>query len=670
MHDAGEGEPRSQPRRPAPPPRRPQPGPAAERQEPEPQPVPPGVSGGRVAQLPLRTTPPRPPARAGSEVREARRCGAAGAGSGRRKRRPRTDPTETKCRPPGGQGASPQAGPSRLSATPLPSMASEELYEVERIVDRRKNNKGKTEYLVRWKGYESEDDTWEPEQHLVNCAEYLDEFNRHHTEKQKESTLTRTDRRSPNNARNQISRSRNSNFSKTSPKSLGIGQDHESKNSELLAARQKLRKNTAPPLSTRKTRDLAKSGVKILAPKSPSKSRTAVDGFQSESPEQLDRVEQAQEDTVAPEVTAEKPVGAFFSAQGPGAEPARLGSRPRIHPLVPQVPGPATAATATATGLALSGKGAAPFMDALTANGTTNIQTPVTGVTAGKRQCLAERRDRPFDKPLRFSVRQRQSAYRYRDIVVRKQDGFTHILLSTKSSENNSLNPEVMKEVQSALSRAAADDSKLVLLSAVGSVFCCGLDFSYFIRRLTDDRKRESTKMAEAVRNFVNTFIQFKKPIIVAVNGPAIGLGASILPLCDVVWANDKAWFQTPYTTFGQSPDGCSTVMFPKIMGGASANEMLLSGRKLTAQEACGKGLVSQVFWPGTFTQEVTVRIKELASCDPVVIEESKALVRCNMKVELEQANERECEVLKKIWGSAQGMDSMLKYLQRKIDEF
>lgn len=309
-------------------------------------------------------------------------------------------------------------------------------------------------------------------------------------------------------------------------------------------------------------------------------------------------------------------------------------------------------------------------MDALTANGTSNIQTSVTGVTAGKRKFLDDRRDQPFDKRLRFSVRQTESAYRYRDIVVRKQDGFTHILLSTKSSENNSLNPEVMKEVQSALSTAAADDSKLVLLSAVGSVFCCGLDFLYFIRRLTDDRKRESTKMAEAIRNFVNTFIQFKKPIIVAVNGPAIGLGASILPLCDVVWANEKAWFQTPYTTFGQSPDGCSTVMFPKIMGGASANEMLLSGRKLTAQEACGKGLVSQVFWPGTFTQEVMVRIKELASCNPVVLEESKALVRCNMKAELEQANERECEVLKKIWGSAQGMDSMLKYLQRKIDEF
>ncbi|XP_056679359.1 chromodomain Y-like protein isoform X3 [Monodelphis domestica] len=559
-------------------------------------------------------------------------------------------------------------------------MASEELYEVERIVDKRKNKKGKTEYLVRWKGYDSEDDTWEPEQHLVNCEEYIHDFNRRHNEKQKESTLTRTNRTSPNNARKQISRSTNSSFSKTAPKSLVIGKDHDSKNSQLFNASQKFRKNTSPSLSSRKNMDLAKSGIKILVPKSPIKSRTAVDGFQNESPDKLDHIEQDQEDSVAPEVAAEKPVGALL---GPGAERARMGSRPRIHPLVPQLPVPVTATIAS--GLTINGKATpcilpcvlfflfsctSALMDTLAANGTTNIQTSVTAVTANKRRFIEDRRDQPFDKRLRFSVRQTESAYRYRDIVVRKQDGFTHILLSTKSSENNSLNPEVMKEVQSALNTAAADDSKLVLLSAVGSVFCCGLDFIYFIRRLTDDRKRESTKMAEAIRNFVNTFIQFKKPIIVAVNGPAIGLGASILPLCDVVWANEKAWFQTPYTTFGQSPDGCSSLMFPKIMGLASANEMLFSGRKLTAQEACAKGLVSQVFWPGTFTQEVMVRIKELVTCNSVVLEESKALVRSIMKVDLEQANEKECDILKKIWGSAQGMDSMLKYLQRKIDEF
>lgn len=227
--------------------------------------------------------------------------------------------------------------------------------QVERIVDKRKNKKGKTEYLVRWKGYDSEDDTWEPEQHLVNCEEYIHDFNRRHPERQREGTLTRTNRTSPNNARKQISRSTNSSFSKTSPKALVISKDHEAKNSQLFTASQKFRKNTTPSLSGRKNMDLAKSGIKILVPKSPIKSRTAVDGFQSESPEKLDPVEQGLEDTVAPEVAAEKPVGALL---GPGAERARMGSRPRIHPLVPQVSGPVTAAMAT--GLAVNGKGECP----------------------------------------------------------------------------------------------------------------------------------------------------------------------------------------------------------------------------------------------------------------------------------------------------------------------
>ncbi|KAM9665040.1 LOW QUALITY PROTEIN: chromodomain Y-like protein [Dama dama] len=543
-------------------------------------------------------------------------------------------------------------------------MASEELYDVERVIDKRQNKKGKTEYVVQWKGYGREDATWEPEQHLVNCEECIHDFNRQHTGKQKEGTLTRAKQTTPNNGQNQISRSTNSSFSKAAPKALVVDKEHEAKSTPLFTTSQNFQKSSTQGQATYKNMDLAWLGNRILVPKSPIKSGTVLDSFQHESPENPDPMKQGLEDTAAPEAAAEKWIGDLLS---PGMEPVMMGSRPWIHPLLPRASGPVKATMATR--LAMKGNGTSALVDALPVNCTSPLQTSVMGMKAGKKKFMKDRQDQPFNKQLRFSVRQRESAYRYRDIVVWKQDGFTHILLSTKSSENNSLNPEVMKELQRALSMANADDSKLVLLSAVGSVFC-GLDFLYFIRRLPDNRKRESARMAEAIRNFVNTFIQFKKPIVVAVNGLAIGLGASILPLCDVVWAKEKAWFQTPYTTFGQSPDSCSTVMFPKIMGGASANEMLFRGRKLTAQEACSKGLVSQVFWPGTFTQEVMVRIKELASCNRVMLEESKALVRCNMRLELERANERECEVLKKIWGSTQGIDSMRKYLKSKTDDF
>lgn len=52
-----------------------------------------------------------------------------------------------------------------------------------------------------------------------------------------------------------------------------------------------------------------------------------------------------------------------------------------------------------------------------------------------------------------------------------------------------------------------------------------------------------------------------------AINGPALGLGASILPLCDVVWASERAWFQTPCAALHLTPSGCSSYTFPQILG-------------------------------------------------------------------------------------------------------
>ncbi|OXB62698.1 hypothetical protein ASZ78_003058 [Callipepla squamata] len=340
------------------------------------------------------------------------------------------------------------------------------------------------------------------------------------------------------------------------------------------------------------------------------------------------------------------------------------------------------------------------------ANGSLNLHSTV------KRKLDGEK-DYVFDKRLRYSVRQNESNCRFRDIVVRKEDGFTHILLSSQTSDNNALTPEIMKEVRRALCNASADDSKLLLLSAVGSVFCSGLDYSYLIGRLSNDRRKESTRIAEAIRDFVKAFIQFKKPIVVAINGPALGLGASILPLCDIVWASEKAWFQTPYATIRLTPAGCSSYTFPQILGVALANEMLFCGRKLTAQEACSRGLVSQVFWPTTFSQEVMLRVKEMASCSAVllilqnvlstvhqegsmvpannycegdsdtegfdlslvteyhdkVLEESKCLMRSFLKSGLEDVNEKECQMLKQLWSSSKGLDSLFSYLQDKIYE-
>uniref|UniRef100_A0A3Q0R9M9 Chromodomain Y like 2 n=1 Tax=Amphilophus citrinellus TaxID=61819 RepID=A0A3Q0R9M9_AMPCI len=478
-------------------------------------------------------------------------------------------------------------------------------------MDKRRNKKGKWEYLIRWKGYGSKEDTWEPEHHLLHCEEFIDQFN-----------SSRLHLSAIDNSR---ARSEGRKKKRTSGPTVGV------RVGTVLGI------GSGGSGSTQKQR---KVGV------GPGKHPLG------------DRMSKAMTYKAPP------PGGPHF---GP---PLRVphnelqnGERDSVMYR--------TAAKSRLPSDRVDGE--LGHMDATGQQFTTELGSPLANgkmhLHSSVKRKLAEEKGYVFDKRLRYNVRQNESNCRFRDIVVRKEEGFTHVLLSSQTTDNNALTPEIMKEVCRALGNAAADDSKLLLLSSVGTVFCSGLEPSYLIGRLSTDRRKESSRIADAVRDFVLAFIHFKKPIVVAINGPALGLGASILPLCDVVWASERAWFQTPCAALHLTPSGCSSYTFPQILGVALANEMLFCGRKLTAQEACSRGLVSQVFWPTTFNQEVMLRVKEMASCSAVVLEESKCLVRSILMSVLEEVNEKECQMLKQLWCSTKGLEALFSYLHNKTYE-
>ncbi|XP_075394166.1 chromodomain Y-like protein 2 isoform X1 [Tenrec ecaudatus] len=555
-------------------------------------------------------------------------------------------------------------------------MASGDLYEVERIVDKRKNKKGKWEYLIRWKGYGSTEDTWEPEHHLLHCEEFIDEFNGLHVPKDKRLKPGKQQPSASKLLRDSRGPSADKLAHRPSEAAKSKGASHKRKRMNPSLPKPKKGYSTKPPAGAdRATKTVSyrttPSGLQIMPLKKPHNHSVENGDAGSEKDEQPFGNGSHEPGLVLNDHVGEQDVGDcdvnHTALAENGLGPGGLGHVPTL--------GTDTFACGEAKPLmhppnsVLSPKFLTAPQDtqshgsAALTNGGLNLHSPV------KRKLETTEKDYVFDKRLRYSVRQNESNCRFRDIVVRKEEGFTHILLSSQTSDNNALTPEIMKEVRRALCNAATDDSKLLLLSAVGSVFCSGLDYSYLIGRLSNDRRKESTRIAEAIRDFVKAFIQFKKPIVVAINGPALGLGASILPLCDIVWASEKAWFQTPYATIRLTPAGCSSYTFPQILGVALANEMLFCGRKLTAQEACSRGLVSQVFWPTTFSQEVMLRVKEMASCSAVVLEESKCLVRSFLKSVLEDVNEKECVMLKQLWSSSKGLDSLFSYLQDKIYE-
>jgi peroxisomal 3,2-trans-enoyl-CoA isomerase len=170
-------------------------------------------------------------------------------------------------------------------------------------------------------------------------------------------------------------------------------------------------------------------------------------------------------------------------------------------------------------------------------------------------------------------------------------------------------------ELKSALVEASANDNILfVCITGSGDYYTSGNDLNNYTQTNGSDSIEELTKQAtDSFREFIDTFIEFKKPIIGLVNGPAVGVGVSLLGLFDLVYASDKATFHTPFTKLALIPEACSSYTFPLIMGDLKAKEVLLFNRKLNAIEAYERGLVNEVIQNDKFQVEVEKRIQEFS---------------------------------------------------------
>nr|XP_009676318.1 PREDICTED: enoyl-CoA delta isomerase 2, mitochondrial isoform X2 [Struthio camelus australis] len=253
----------------------------------------------------------------------------------------------------------------------------------------------------------------------------------------------------------------------------------------------------------------------------------------------------------------------------------------------------------------------------------------------------------------------------YETIIVTTKNNITKIMFN-RPERKNAINHKMYRELIKALEEAAKDDSTIAVITGNGEYYCSGNDLNNFTNIQANEMEKMAKDGAVLLKEFVAHFIDFPKPLIAVVNGPAIGIPVTILGLCDLVYASDMATFQTPFSQLGQSPEGCSSYLFPKIMGLAKANEMLLFNKKLTAAEACAQGLVTEVFPDRTFQKEVWARLKAYASLPKNSLAVSKQLLRGVEKEKLHAVNSQECEVLKERWLSDECLNAIVSFFQKK----
>ncbi|XP_045045021.2 enoyl-CoA delta isomerase 2 isoform X4 [Desmodus rotundus] len=253
----------------------------------------------------------------------------------------------------------------------------------------------------------------------------------------------------------------------------------------------------------------------------------------------------------------------------------------------------------------------------------------------------------------------------YENLVVTSEDGITKIILN-RPTKKNAINTQMYQEIIHALKAASKDDSVITVLTGNGDYYCSGNDLTNF-NDIPPGRVEEKVKnSAVMLRDFVNSFIDFPKPLIAVVNGPAMGISVTILGLFDAVYASDRATFHAPFSHLGLSPEGCSSYTFPKIMGPAKAIEMLIFGKKLTAGEACAQGLVTEVFPDSTFQKEVWARLKAYSKLPPNSMRISKQVIRNTEKEKLHAVNAEECSVLQERLLSDECINAAMNFLSRK----
>jgi enoyl-CoA hydratase/carnithine racemase len=172
------------------------------------------------------------------------------------------------------------------------------------------------------------------------------------------------------------------------------------------------------------------------------------------------------------------------------------------------------------------------------------------------------------------------------------------VTLTIESGAHNALTGALSDLFVAALDDYAADpDVRVVVVTGAGRRFCTGADVSSsdaFIKIFETDGATEpgyhepGGRMALAIG-------RLGKPVIAAVNGDAIGGGATSILAADLRFAADTARFSFPFTRFGVCPEGASTYYLPRLVGPSRASDWLLSGRTIDADEALGAGMVNRV---------------------------------------------------------------------------
>jgi enoyl-CoA hydratase len=194
-------------------------------------------------------------------------------------------------------------------------------------------------------------------------------------------------------------------------------------------------------------------------------------------------------------------------------------------------------------------------------------------------------------------------------IVVSKDNGVATVTLNRPESRN-AISPRMHLELSEIWPRISADpEIDVVVLTGAGKAFCVGAD----VKGLDAGAFKYRASMTTEARLVITTLLDVEQPIIAAINGDVIGLGATIALFCDVTVAADTARIADPHVRIGLVAGDGGAVIWPLLIGPNRAKEFLMRGSMINGADAARIGLVNYAVPAGEVVKKANELARELA---------------------------------------------------------
>ncbi|HQQ94707.1 MAG TPA: enoyl-CoA hydratase-related protein [Bacteroidia bacterium] len=252
--------------------------------------------------------------------------------------------------------------------------------------------------------------------------------------------------------------------------------------------------------------------------------------------------------------------------------------------------------------------------------------------------------------------------------ILTQQYENLRILTFNRPDKFNSFNREMALALQLELDKAALDHSvRAVLLTGEGKAFCAGQDLAEAIDPNGPGLK---TIVDEHYNPIILKLRSLPKPVIAGLNGVAAGAGANIALACDIVLACKSASFIQAFSKIGLIPDSGGTYTLPRMLGLQLASALMITGDKLSADEAKQFGLVYKVFDDAEFAEKSKAFAQGISQMPTKAIALTKQLLNESFKNTLSQQLEMESRLQVESANSQDYKEGVNAFLEKRKAQF